>query len=124
MRATLFQWQEEALGAFPYAGCRRFASTRDLSFPFAVLAEKAKIRGEELSGALYDLEKAFESVSTEPSGVLWDILHRLGFPRALRMLSQDFHKQLVVRYKFAGFWERRLLSMMAVEVRRKAALSR
>ena len=49
------------------------------------------------------MKRPFESIGTEPNGALWDVLDRLGYPSSLAQLAHDFHANLVVRYKFAGF---------------------
>ena len=94
-RPSLFDWQEVTMG--------RKASARDVSFPCAVLAEHCKVEGVDMYGTAYDLEKAFESMSTEVGCALWVMHDRIGFPLELINLTKDFHIDLSVQFKVLGF---------------------
>eukprot|EP00959_Pyramimonas_sp_CCMP1952_P218956 4578357-Pyramimonas_sp.AAC.1 len=84
------------MGTYPFAGCRRRTSARHLSYPFAVFVEHGEVFNQQVWAAAYDLEKAFESISTEPDGHLWRILAKTGYPQQLAAPAQDFHANLVV----------------------------
>ncbi|XP_014782439.1 uncharacterized protein LOC106877903 [Octopus bimaculoides] len=92
-RILLQRLQVVAESVFPESQCgfRRTSGTIDMIFCARQIQENSREQQKPVFFIFYDLEKAFDSI---PREVMWDILHRYGFPGGFISLIKGFHDEI------------------------------